>query len=76
MSDLGLYCLPMSHKKGARLIWVKTMHAIPTKLVIHDKNWSRMLCFHNDQNMLEWFGYSVGKSVLTITLLENVVCSL
>ena len=23
-SDLGLYCLPMSHKKDARLIWVKT----------------------------------------------------
>ena len=22
-SDLGLYCLPMSHKKDARLIWVK-----------------------------------------------------
>ena len=23
-SDLGLHCLPMSHKKGARLIWVNT----------------------------------------------------
>ena len=22
-SDLGLHCLPMSHKKDARLIWVK-----------------------------------------------------
>ena len=22
-SDLGLHYLPMSHKKGARLIWVK-----------------------------------------------------
>ena len=22
-SDLGLFCLPMSHKKDARLIWVK-----------------------------------------------------
>ena len=21
-SDLGLHCLPLSHKKGARLIWV------------------------------------------------------
>ena len=21
-ADLGLHCLPMSHKKGARLIWV------------------------------------------------------
>ena len=21
--DLGLHCLPMSHKKDARLIWVK-----------------------------------------------------
>ena len=24
-SDLGLRCLPMSHKKAARLIWVKTL---------------------------------------------------
>ena len=23
-SDLGLHCLPMSHKKDARLIWVKS----------------------------------------------------
>ena len=23
VSDLGLHCLPMSHKKAARLIWVK-----------------------------------------------------
>ena len=23
VSDLGLHCLPMSHKKDARLIWVK-----------------------------------------------------
>ena len=22
VSDLGLHCLPMSHKKDARLIWV------------------------------------------------------
>ena len=22
-SDLGLHCLPMSHKKDAKLIWVK-----------------------------------------------------
>ena len=22
-SNLGLFCLPMSHKKGTRLIWVK-----------------------------------------------------
>ena len=24
VSDLGLHCMPMSHKKDARLIWVKT----------------------------------------------------
>ena len=24
-SDLVLHCLPMSHKKEARLIWVKTI---------------------------------------------------
>ena len=23
LSDLGLHCLPISHKKDARLIWVK-----------------------------------------------------
>ena len=27
-SDLGLYCLPMSHIKDARLIWVKNRHLI------------------------------------------------
>ena len=26
-SHLGLYCLPMSHKKDARLIWVKNIIA-------------------------------------------------
>ena len=26
--DLGLFCLPMSHKKDARLIWVKNTKAI------------------------------------------------
>ena len=26
-SDLGLHCLSMSHKKDARLIWVKSLHA-------------------------------------------------
>ena len=25
-SDLGLHCLPMSHKKDAMLIWVKYQH--------------------------------------------------
>ena len=27
-SGLGLHCLPMSHKKDARLIWVKTQFII------------------------------------------------
>ena len=35
-SDLGLHCLPMSHKKEARLIWVKPMH----------KNMMAILCLH------------------------------
>ena len=26
-SDLGLHCLPMSHKKDARLIWANSWHA-------------------------------------------------
>ena len=32
VSDLGLHCLPMSHKKDARLIWVKARkhHFKPT----------------------------------------------
>ena len=25
-SDLGLHCLPMSHKKDTRLIWVKPIY--------------------------------------------------
>ena len=35
-SHLGLFCLPMSHEKGARLIWVKTV-ALSTKLQITNK---------------------------------------
>ena len=31
-SDLGMHCLPMSHKKDPRLIWVKV------NLCQHDKN--------------------------------------
>ena len=27
MSDLGLHCLSMSHKKDARLIWFRKKHA-------------------------------------------------
>ena len=31
-SHLGLFCLPMSHKKGARLLWVKrTSHILILK---------------------------------------------
>ena len=26
-SDLGLHCLPMSHKKDARLIWANPFHS-------------------------------------------------
>ena len=25
VSDMGLHCLPLSHKKDARLIWVKDL---------------------------------------------------
>ena len=28
-SGLGLHCLPMSHKKDSRLIWVKSWHPHP-----------------------------------------------
>ena len=39
-SDVGLYCLPMSHKKDARLIWIKLVQCLcPSiwhKLLIYD----------------------------------------
>ena len=28
VSDLGLHCLPMSHKKVARLIWVNVLNNV------------------------------------------------
>ena len=28
-SNLGLHCLPLFHKKGARLIWIKTLKMSP-----------------------------------------------
>ena len=36
-SDLGLDCLPMSHKKNARLIWVKTKMEIDEYLMKQDQ---------------------------------------
>ena len=32
-SDLGLRCLPMSHKKDARLIWVKGTYYCPIEII-------------------------------------------
>ena len=32
-SHLGLFCLPMSHKKDARLIWVKSFITLIIKLI-------------------------------------------
>ena len=34
LSHLGLFCLPMSHKKDARLVWVNTVDAIILVLVV------------------------------------------
>ena len=30
-SDLGLHCLPMSHRKDARLIWVKHLPKVKSQ---------------------------------------------
>ena len=32
-SHLGLFCLPMSHKKDARLIWVNWPETMKTRLI-------------------------------------------
>ena len=36
VSDLGLHCLPMSHKKNARLTWVKHHASIVLGSGLHD----------------------------------------
>ena len=43
-SDLGLYCLPMSHKKDARLIMVNTVQNHNVKIQIHDRE-CMVFCF-------------------------------
>ena len=35
-SDLNMHCLPMPHKKGARLIWVRSF--VLFKIVFQDAN--------------------------------------
>ena len=37
-SLLGLFCLPMSHKKDARLIWVKYCNIISSKTICHSES--------------------------------------
>ena len=36
-ADLGLHCLPMSHKKDARLLWVNILKRETTILTINAK---------------------------------------
>ena len=40
VSDLGLHCLHMSHKKDARLIWVK--HAYVILFLDHLSHWLKV----------------------------------
>ena len=35
-SHLGLFCLPMSHKKEARLIWIKQIYTKVAELFVKD----------------------------------------
>ena len=46
-SYLGLFCLPVSHKKDARLIWVNykcLKHIIYLQLHVHTKNETHHFC--------------------------------
>ena len=44
-SDLGRHCLPMSHKKDARLIWVKiAVHACLTLVTPKYVTWQTVKC--------------------------------
>ena len=36
VSALGLHCLPMSHKKDSRLIWVKSKNPLTLCILISD----------------------------------------
>ena len=46
-SDLGLHCLPMSHKKDARLIWVN-LCILETHTQVHLQN----VAFHQGMHCL------------------------
>ena len=49
-SDLGLQCFPMSHKKGARLIWVNILKPIQQKhFEMYKQN-----CKNKSQTYLFW----------------------
>ena len=40
-SDFGLYCLPMSHKKDAGLIWVKEFRKDNKTIVYYGQAWRK-----------------------------------
>ena len=44
VSGLGLHCLPMSHKKDARLKWVKHYHAEYLYYTFHNFNSGAVFC--------------------------------
>ena len=46
-SHLGLFCLPMSHKKDARLIWIKLIHTC----IVHYNYTHQLLISYRDENI-------------------------
>ena len=52
-SDLVLYCLPMSHKKDARLIWVgNTLQTVNNKYTLNIDRFNLLAITYSTENLL------------------------
>ena len=60
-SDLGLHCLPMSHKKDARFIWVK---CVGNRFMFYSENTFlvslTIFCVHSAHIILPLVGLGVN----------------
>ena len=65
MSDLGLCCLPMSHKKDARLIWVKGFEILGELSEIHYLNVFKDIMGYKPKVMID-IGYPPSYNVHVI----------
>ena len=61
-SDMGLRCLPMTHKKDARFIWVNVVHTF-VFFFLKKKNRFPLSCLVSGFTGNSWSGTTTGPSI-------------